>query len=95
MSFTVSDGKRGDSVDKTVKVAAPDSVGQQVGDCNKVGRADNVKMPDAADDEDDDAQAVRSAASDPLGVGDPLWLRSPVEVANVETLLEWLTVDEN
>ncbi len=58
---------------------APDIVGEGVGDCSELGRADDVDMPDARDDEDDDAHAVRSAESDLFGVGDPLSLGSDEE----------------
>jgi hypothetical protein len=73
----------------------PDIVGGGVGDCSKVGRAENVNKPDAVDDADVDALAVRSAGSDLLGVGDPLWLRSAVKEVTVETLLEGLGDTEN
>ena len=70
--------------------AAPDIVGEGVGVCSELGRAEDVDMPDATDDEDDDAHAVRSAESDFFGVGDPLSLGSDEEEVTVETLEERL-----
>jgi hypothetical protein len=79
VSISDCDGKRGDNVIEPVDDVAPDIVGEGVGDCSELGRADDVDMPDARDDEDDDAHAVRSAESDLFGVGDPLSLGSDEE----------------